>query len=165
MGKISNYVRKKWTAWRFARHTKVLIMRTMWGVGQEASETKDMAKVFFRMLQIKLNIDGRTIPPTKEEVEEAIEQLVDVGRFSIFSIISIIPGGGASLIALEILARKLGVSKFTLVPSAFRTNERKRKIRKYKEKINTIIDTGISLPGTIAKEVVKPIVKNTSTEV
>ena len=79
-----------------------------------------MAQSFFRLLEHKLNLGERKDPPTEEEVKEAIEQLKDIGRFSIFATISIIPGGGFSLIGLELLARKFGVKNFTFVPSAFR---------------------------------------------
>ena len=105
---------------RYADKTARLIKKGMAGVGEEAEETKVMADSFFRILSHKLRLHERSDPPTEEEVKAAIEQLKDVGRFSIFATISIIPGGGFSLIGLELLARKLGVKKFTLVPSAFR---------------------------------------------
>lgn len=123
--------RKQWRiirlykASKFARSSNKMIRKGLKGVGQEAEETKDMASSFFKLLQSKLNLNNRTEPPTEEEVKAAIEQLKDVGRFSIFSAISIIPGGGFSLIGLEMLARKLGVKNFTFVPSAFRKEEKK----------------------------------------
>ncbi|MCD6347401.1 MAG: hypothetical protein J7L96_08285 [Bacteroidales bacterium] len=95
----------------------------MQGVGQEAAETKVMAESFFKMLEHKLDLRNRKEPPSEEEVKAAIEQLKDVGRFSLFATISIIPGGGFSLIGLELLSRKLGVKRFTLVPSSFRKKE------------------------------------------
>ena len=109
---------------RMAKKTKKGIILTMRGMGQEGQETKEMAKSFFRLLESKLDIKNRKTPPTPEEVKEAIEQLKDIGRFSVFASISIIPGGGFSLIGLEILARKFGMKKFTFVPSAFRKNEK-----------------------------------------
>jgi hypothetical protein len=109
---------------RFARQTKKAILYTMDGLGKEARETKDMATLFFRMLESKLDLDKRKTPPTKEEVKEAIEQLKDVGRISVFASVSILPGGGFSLVGLELLARKFGIKKFTLVPSAFRSKNR-----------------------------------------
>ncbi|MDA3779791.1 MAG: hypothetical protein PF487_06185 [Bacteroidales bacterium] len=48
----------------------------------------------------------------------------DMGRFSVFATVSILPGGGFSLIGLELLARKFGVNNFTFVPSAFRKKEK-----------------------------------------
>lgn len=108
---------------RFAVQSMKAIKKGMGGLGQEAKETKEMARLFFRMLEDKLHLNSRNTPPTKEEVKEAFEQLKDVGRFSVFSAISILPGGGFSLIGLELLARKLGVKNFTFVPSAFRKKE------------------------------------------
>lgn len=109
---------------RFARRTKKAIHYTMEGLGKEVKETKDMARLFFRMLESKLDINKRTTPPTEEEVKEAIEQLKDVGRISVFSSISLLPGGGFSLIGLELLARKFGIKEFTFIPSAFRRKKR-----------------------------------------
>lgn len=114
---------KKVVGVRYADKTSKLIKQGMAGLGEEAEETKVMAESFFRMLSHKLRLDDRSDPPTEEEVKAAIEQLKDVGRFSIFATISIIPGGGFSLIGLELLARKMGVKRFTLVPSAFRKKE------------------------------------------
>lgn len=108
---------------RFARNSKKAINYTMDGMGKEAKETKDMAKLFFRMLESKLDLNKRKTPPTKEEVKEAIEQLKDVGRISVFATISILPGGGFSLVGLELLARKFGIKEFTFVPSAFRSKK------------------------------------------
>lgn len=56
----------------------------------------------------------------KKEVKDAIEQLKDVARISVFATISILPGGGFSLVGLELLARKFGINSFTFVPSSFR---------------------------------------------
>lgn len=112
---------KEWRfANRFARKSRKLIVQGLKGFGQEVEETKDMAKLFFRLLEHKLEMENRKEPPTKEEVKEAIEQLKDLGRLSVFATISIIPGGGFSLIGLELLARKFGITSFTLVPSNFR---------------------------------------------
>ena len=116
---------------RFARRSMRAIRKTLEGVGQEAVETKDMAALFFRMLENKLDLKKRTEPPSHEEVKEAIEQLKDIGRISVFASISLIPGGGFSLIGLELLARKFGIRKFTFVPSAFHKKGRKFKPRSY----------------------------------
>lgn len=107
-------------AQKFANHAKHAIDKTMDGVGQEAKETKEMGQLFFRLLESKLDLKNRKQPPTPEEVKRAIEQLKDVGRISVFATISILPGGGFSLIGLELLARKFGVKNFTFVPSSFR---------------------------------------------
>ena len=109
-----NYARK------FANGAQRAIQKSVLGVGEEARETKKMAQSFFRLLEAKLDLKNRKEPPTKEEVKEAIEQLKDVGRLSIFATVSILPGGGISLIGLELLARKFGIKNFTFVPSAFR---------------------------------------------
>lgn len=109
---------------RFARQTSKAIHYTMEGLGKEAKETKDMAHLFFRMLESKLDLNKRKTPPTKKEVKEAIEQLKDVGRISVFASISLLPGGGFSLVGLELLARKFGIRNFTFVPSAFRKKQK-----------------------------------------
>jgi hypothetical protein len=105
---------------KYASRTKGLINEGVTAVGQEAGETEVMARSFFKMLEAKLDLSGRTEPPTEEEVKAAIEQLKDVGRFSIFATLVILPGGIVSLVGLEILARKFGVKGFNLVPSSFR---------------------------------------------
>lgn len=113
-----------WNDLRFARHfasiTKKGIDKMLKASGAEARETKKMAQLFFRLLESKLDLKNRKEPPSAEEVKEAIEQLKDVGRISVFATISIIPGGGFSLIGLELLARRFGVKGFTFVPSSFR---------------------------------------------
>jgi hypothetical protein len=108
---------------KYADKTKKLLEKTIGGVGVEAKETEEMAKAFFRLLEHKLRLSERREPPTEEEVKEAIEQLKDIGRLSVFASISILPGGGFSLIGLELLARKFGIKNFTFIPSAFRKKE------------------------------------------
>ncbi|MCP4311182.1 MAG: hypothetical protein GY790_07975 [Bacteroidetes bacterium] len=105
---------------RYASKTKDLLNEGIRLVGEEAEETEQMAKSFFRMLDAKLDLSGRTEPPTEEEVKAAIEQLKDVGRFSIFATLVILPGGIVSMVGLELLARKFGIKGFNLVPSSFR---------------------------------------------
>lgn len=97
------------------------IEQGMGRLGSEADETKEMARSFFRLLEHKLNMQERTVPPTEEEVLAAIEQLKDVGRLSVFTTAVILPGGVFSLLGLEILARKFGI-EFTFFPSSFRKN-------------------------------------------
>lgn len=104
---------------RYASHAKGYIDEGMKGMNQEAKETKEMADSFFRMLEHKLNLKDRDDPPTKEEVRAAVEQLKDVGRFSVFVTAVILPGGVFSLIGLELLAKKYGIN-FTVIPSSFR---------------------------------------------
>lgn len=108
---------------KFAKKAKKGITKAMKGMGQEAKETKEMANSFFRLLESKLDLQNRKTPPSQEEVKAAIEQLKDIGRFSVFTTISILPGGGFSLIGLELLARKFGVKSFTFIPSAFRKKD------------------------------------------
>ena len=92
-------------------------------VGREAAETEEMAIAFFRLLSHKLKLNERDDPPTKEEVKKAIEQLKDVGKFSFFATMVILPGGVISLVGLELLARKFGIKDFTLIPSSFRKKQ------------------------------------------
>lgn len=125
------YSFKEWlSGQKFANSTRRAIKKTMNGVGEEATQTKEMAQSFFKLLESKLDLSNRTEPPTREEVKAAIEQLKDVGRFSIFATISILPGGGFSLIGLELLARKFGVKNFTFVPSAFRKKSNEAVVNK-----------------------------------
>lgn len=94
------------------------------GMKNEWRETQEMADSFFKVLEHKLNLNERDEPPSKEEVKKALEQLLDVGRFSFFASVSILPGGGVSLIGLELLARKFGVKNFSFVPSSFRKKQK-----------------------------------------
>ena len=96
------------------------------GMENEWRETQDMAHSFFKVLEHELNLNERSEPPSKEEVKKALEQLMDVGRFSFFASVSILPGGGVSLIGLELLARKFGVKNFSFVPSSFRKKQEKK---------------------------------------
>ncbi len=111
----------------FARRTRKGLLKAMKGMGQEVEETKAMARLFFRLLECKLDMENRKTPPTRDEVKEAIEQLKDIGRLSVFTSISLLPGGGLSLIGLELLAQRLGIRHFTFVPSAFRKNRNRAK--------------------------------------
>ena len=108
---------------RYALKARGFIDKTMKGIDQEAEETRDMASSFFRLLEHKLNLNDRTDPPSKEEVKAAIEQLKDVGRYSVFVTAVILPGGVFSLVGLEILAKKYGIH-FSFIPSAFRKQKK-----------------------------------------
>lgn len=108
----------------YARRAKHGIDRAMSDLGKEAGETRKMAESFFQLLEYKLNLTNRKEPPTPEEVRAAIQQLKDVGRFSIFITAVVLPGGVVSLIGLELLARKFGID-FSFIPSNFRKNNEK----------------------------------------
>jgi hypothetical protein len=108
----------------YARRAKQYIDKTMAGIDQEAKETREMAASFYRLLEHKLQLSDRTDPPTREEVKEAVEQLKDVGRYSVFVTAVIFPGGVVSLLGLELLARRYGI-RFSFIPSAFRKKEKK----------------------------------------
>lgn len=105
---------------KYATTAKQHITEGVKAVGQEAEETEVMARSFFKMLEARLDLSGRTEPPSEEEVKAAIEQLKDVGRFSIFATLVILPGGVVSMVGLELLARKFGIRGFNLVPSSFK---------------------------------------------
>jgi len=113
---------------KYAAKTSALINEGVNAVGEEAGETEQMARSFFKMLEAKLDLSGRTEPPSEEEVKAAIEQLKDVGRFSIFTTLVILPGGVVSLLGLELLARKFGIKGFNLIPSSFRKKYNKRNL-------------------------------------
>jgi hypothetical protein len=108
---------------RYARKAKFHIDKVLKGVDKEAEETREMASSFFRLLEHKLNLNERTDPPSKEEVKAAVQQLKDVGRFSIFVTAVILPGGVISLIGLELLAKQYGIN-FSLIPSAFKKKKK-----------------------------------------
>ncbi len=109
---------------KYAAKTNDLISKGVKAVGQEAEETEQMARSFFKILEAKLNLNDRTDPPSEEEVKAAIEQLKDVGRFSIFATLVILPGGVVSLLGLELLAKRFGVKGFNLIPSSFRKKKK-----------------------------------------
>lgn len=113
---------------KYAVKTSELITEGVKAVGEEAEETEQMARSFFKMLEAKLDLSGRTEPPTEEEVKAAIEQLKDVGRFSIFTTLVILPGGVVSLLGLELLARRFGIKGFNLIPSSFRKKYKKNNL-------------------------------------
>ncbi len=123
-------IREHQKARHLARMSHLALKRTLKATGTEMSETKEMAQAFFKLLSSKLDMSNRTTPPTDEEIKLAIEQLKDVGRFSVFATISIIPAGGIGLVSLELLANKLGVKNFSLIPSAFREEFMKKKKQK-----------------------------------
>lgn len=122
MRNIFRIEKSKKIAKNFAESTKRVLDSNMHKLGNEASESKEMAKSFFTLLSHKLDMEHRTTAPTEEEVKEAVEQLKDIGRLSVFSTAVILPGGFFSLLGLELLARKFGVKNFTFVPSSFRKN-------------------------------------------
>ena len=112
--------RSKRFANKYADKTSKLIKEGVEAFGKEAEETEQMALSFFKLLEAKLDLSGRKEPPSEEEVKAAIEQLKDVGRFSFFTTMVILPGGVVSLLGLELLARKFGIKGFNLIPSSFR---------------------------------------------
>lgn len=109
---------------KYAAKTKGLIDEGVQALGEEAGETEQMARSFFKLLEAKLDLSGRKEPPSEEEVRAAIEQLKDVGRFSVFTTLVILPGGVVSLLGLELLARKFGIKGFNLIPSSFRRRKK-----------------------------------------
>ncbi|HEC44670.1 MAG TPA: hypothetical protein ENI20_17785 [Bacteroides sp.] len=122
---------------KYAIRARGFIDKAMKGIDKEAGETREMASSFFRLLEHKLDLNERSDPPTKEEVKAAVEQLKDVGRYSVFITAVVLPGGVVSLVGLEMLARNYGI-KFSFIPSAF------RKENKTEEKDPKI--TSIELP-------------------
>jgi len=117
-------------AYRFANGAKHSVEDFLQGMGEEYNETVEMSRFFFKMLEEKLQLRERESPPSKEEVRKAIEQLKDMGRVGVFASVSILPGGGLSLLGLEVLARKFGIKNFSFLPSSFR----KRLYKKPEEK-------------------------------
>lgn len=121
----------------FARKAKESVYEFAEGMKQEKEETRQMAVSFFRLLESELDLKNRKDPPSREEVRNALEQLKDVGRVSIFASVSLLPGGAVSLVGLEILARSFGITGFTLIPSSFH------------EKMGKTTKTGVD-PGEVS---------------
>ncbi len=117
-------IRSRRFAKKYAEKTSKLISEGVSAFGKEAEETEQMALSFFKLLEAKLDLSGRKEPPSEEEVKAAIEQLKDVGRFSFFTTMVILPGGVISLLGLELLARKFGIKGFNLIPSSFRKQKK-----------------------------------------
>lgn len=107
---------------KYSKRTKAALYKVTKNTKTEVTETREMAGTFFRLLSNKLKLEERDTPPSEEEVRNAINQLKDIGRISVFASVSILPGGGFSLIGLELLARRFGIKNFTFVPSAFKKN-------------------------------------------
>ncbi len=122
-GPIKDF-RSRRFAKKYAEKTSKLISEGVTAFGKEAEETEQMALSFFKLLEAKLDLSGRKEPPSEEEVKAAIEQLKDVGRFSFFTTMVILPGGVVSLLGLELLARKFGIKGFNLIPSSFRKKKK-----------------------------------------
>ncbi len=112
--------KEKRAAKKFADSTWYHIQKLWGNIKNEGHETQQMAEVFFKMLEQKLELDKRSDPPSEEEVKEAIRQLKDVGRIGFFASVSLLPGGAFSLLGLELLARKFGIKNFSFIPSSFR---------------------------------------------
>ncbi|MFW5945213.1 MAG: hypothetical protein ACOCTU_08140 [Bacteroidota bacterium] len=125
-------------AHRFASRAKYSVEEFLEGMGEEYNETIEMSRFFFKLLEKKLQLRERETPPSKEEVKKAIEQLKDIGRVGIFASVSILPGGGLSLLGLEILARKFGIKNFTFIPSSFRKRLYKQDFKEQNEGKNDI---------------------------
>ncbi|MBS3770558.1 MAG: hypothetical protein V5A47_05235 [Bacteroidales bacterium] len=125
-------------AHRFASRAKYSVEDFLEGMGEEYNETVEMSRFFFKLLEEKLQLRERETPPSKEEVKKAIEQLKDMGRVGIFASVSILPGGGLSLLGLEILARKFGIKNFTFIPSSFRKRLYKEDYKKQKDGKNNM---------------------------
>ena len=94
---------------KYAAKTNKLINEGVQAVGQEAEETEKMARSFFKMLEAKLDLSGRTEPPSEEEVKEAIEQLKDVG--SVLFVLFIRPHNILHLVSRPFLLCKAFVDK------------------------------------------------------
>ena len=84
---------------KYAIKTKDLIQEGVSIVGDEAGETDLFTRV---------------------------EDALDMGRFSIFTTLVILPGGVVSLLGLELLARKFGIKGFNLFPSSFRKRQKSK---------------------------------------
>ena len=112
----------------YASRAKRYIDRFVKDMGNEANESVDMVNSFFKLLHHKLKLSERDTPPSKEEVKAALEQLKDIGRFSVFITAVIIPAGVFSLVGLELLARKYGIKNFNILPSSFRRNKENKDV-------------------------------------
>lgn len=78
-------------------------LKTLEGLKYERDETKKMIKTFFLQLKKKVGDDVDIEP---EEIKQAAEQLLQVGKLAAIAPIFIMPGGGTTTAILYTLGKK-----------------------------------------------------------
>ena len=100
------------------KFVEVIVKKLVVGMKQEKQETKEMVRIFLKMLSKRLG--NRPDKATPEEVKAAMEQLKDMGKVAAaaFALFGPLPAGDeALLIGTELLAKKFDMSIF---PSALK---------------------------------------------
>lgn len=89
---------------------------------QEGTETSDMISVFNRQLRNKLNLKTRKDMPTKEEMDEALNQLKDIPKLLPFALVMLatpIPGSSTLYTVFAYFLKKRSNGKINLLPDSF----------------------------------------------
>ncbi|MCB0534636.1 MAG: hypothetical protein H6574_16900 [Lewinellaceae bacterium] len=101
----------------------------LWALFMEGVETKQMVQTYARHHAGRLLLISKSQRPTKEELQQAREQLRDIPRFLPFFVIIAVPAPGVTegyaLLAIT-LERWLG-ERISLLPSHFRKVFQKEK--------------------------------------
>jgi hypothetical protein len=99
------------------KFVKTVMVKIVKGMKQEKQETKDMIRIFIKMLSKKLG--KRPDSATPEEVKAALDQLKDISKVAVVALVMFgpLPGDEPILIGIELLAKKFG---FSIFPSALR---------------------------------------------
>jgi hypothetical protein len=89
---------------------------------KEGSETSDMLSVFNRQLRKKLNLKSRKDMPTKQELDEALNQLKDIPKLLPFVLVMLttpIPGSSTMYTIFAYFLKKKSNGKINLLPDSF----------------------------------------------
>jgi len=89
---------------------------------KEGTETTDMLSVFNRQLRKKLNLKTRKDVPTKEELDEALNQLKDIPKLLPYAIVMLatpIPGSSTMYTVFAYFLKKRSNGKINLLPDSF----------------------------------------------
>jgi len=100
------------------KYVTTIVKKLVVGMGIEKQETKEMVKIFLKMLNKKLGRRADTATP--EEVRAALAQLKDMSKVALaaFALFGPLPAGDETvLIGTELLAKRFGMSIF---PSALK---------------------------------------------
>lgn len=96
---------------------KTVMVKVVAGMKQEKQETKEMVRIFIKMLNKKLG--KRPDGATPKEVKAAIAQLKDFSKVAAVAFVMFgpLPGDEPMLVGIELLAKKFG---FSIFPSALK---------------------------------------------
>ena len=95
---------------------KEKLASSLFFVKRETRQTKEMVLTFKQLLAHKL---GDNEQPTKEEIEEALKQLQDLGKMSLLLPVIALPGSIITIPLLIKIAKKYNID---ILPSYLVTN-------------------------------------------